>query len=143
MSKKSKQGLPRLRQLKERRAFTELMLGLDKLFREAFEYDRHIGKFEARYILELRPVFQTVIANHIKGKTSTAHGIAKDIGIPRTTVLRILDDLILLDWVERSGSQYWISEYTARLPTMKRAAYRKAVELVIDTAKELQSKSKK
>ena len=143
MSKKSKQELPRLHRLKERRVFTELMLGLDKLFRETFEHDRHIGKFEARYILELRPVFQTVIANHIKGKTSTAHGIAKDIGIPRTTVLRILDDLIVLHWVERSRSQYWISANTARLPTLTRESYRKATKLVIDAANELQSKNKK
>ena len=143
MSKKSKQELPRLHRLKERRVFTELMLGLDKLFRETFEHDRHIGKFEPRYILQLRPVFQTVISNHIKGETSTAHGIARDIGIARTTVLRILDDLVRIHWIERSGSQYWISAHTAKLPVMPRAAYRHAAKLVFEAAKELQSSGEK
>jgi DNA-binding MarR family transcriptional regulator len=113
------------------------MLGLDELFRTT------LGQFEARYVLEMRHVFQRVIACHLKGETATAHEIGKHSGLARMTVQRILDDLVRVGWVERAGSHYWLSRRTAKMPVMPRSAYDKATKLVIDAAKELQSKRKK
>lgn len=135
MTKKSKPAhLPRLRRLKERRVFTELMLELDDLFRAT------LGKFDTRYVLEMRHVFQRVLARHIKGETATAHEIAKASGLSRETVRRILDDLVGIGWLDRSGSHFWISADVAESPPM---TYDKATKLVIAAAKELQFRKKK
>jgi hypothetical protein len=139
VTKKSKRAdhLPRLRRAKQRRVFTTLMLGLDDMFRTT------LGQFEARYVLEMRHVFQRVMACHLKGETATAHEIGKHSGLARMTVQRILDDLIDIGWLEHDGSHYWLSRGTAKLPVMPRSAYAKGTKLVIDAAKELQSKRKK
>lgn len=135
MTKKSKPAkLPRLKRLKERRVFTELMLGWDDLFRAI------LGNFDARYALEMRHVHQRVLACHIKGETATAHEISKASGLSRETVRRILDDLVRIGWLDRNGSHFWISAHTAKSPTMP---YDKATKLVIAAAKELRSKKKK
>ncbi len=150
MTKKSKpERLPRLKRLKQRRVFTELMLGLDALFRTTLEgttVEDKKGKkkkFDALYVYEVRPVFQCVIACHIKGKTATAHEIAKHIGLSRETVRRMLDDLVGIGWLDHNGSHFWLSESTAKMPVMPRSAYDKATKLVIAAAKDLQSKKKK
>jgi hypothetical protein len=150
MTKKSKpERLPRLKRLKERRVFTELILGLDDLFRATFEgatIEDKKGKtktFDARYVLEMRHVFQRVLGCHIKGETATAYEIAKHSGLSRETVRRILEDLVHIGWLDRNGSHFWISEATAKLPVMPRSAYDKATRLVIAAAKDLQSKKKK
>ena len=138
MPKKSKpERLPRLKRLKQRRVFTELMVGLDDLFRMTLEgttvedKEGKKKKFDARYVYEVRPVFQRVIACHIKGETATAHEIAKHSGLSRETVRRILDDLIDIGWLDRNGSHFWISESAAKVPVMPRIAYDKATKLVI------------
>jgi hypothetical protein len=138
MTKKSKRAdrLPRLRRTKQRRVFVTLMLALDAMFRET------LGEFEARYVLEMRHVFQRVMACHLKGETATAHEIGKHSGLARMTVQRILDDLVDIGWVTHEGSHYWISPRTAKMPVMPRSVYDRATKLVIDAAKELQSKRK-
>jgi DNA-binding IclR family transcriptional regulator len=113
------------------------MLALDEMFRET------MGQFEARYVLEMRHVFQRVMHCHIKNETATAHEIAKHSGLARMTVQRILDDLVRIGWVEHAGSHYWISKRTAKMPVMPRSVYDRATKLVLDAAKELRSKRKK
>lgn len=114
--------------------FTELLLGWDNLFRTI------LGQFDARYALEMRHVHQRVLACHIKGKTATAHEIAKASGLSRETVRRILDDLVSIGWLDRNGSHFWVSAGIARSPEMP---YDKATKLVLAAAKELRSKKKK
>jgi response regulator of citrate/malate metabolism len=147
MTKKSTpEHLPRLKQYKQRRVFTELMLGLDALFRATLEGMTIEGtkrNIDARYVLEIRHVFQRVLACHLKGETATAHEIAKASGLSRETVRRILDDLVGIRWLDRNGSHFWISARTAKMPAMPLSAYDKATKLVIAAAKELRSKKKK
>jgi hypothetical protein len=139
MTKRSKRvdRLPRLKRVKERRVFADLMLGLDDLFRTT------LGQFEARKVLEMRHVFQRVMRCHLKGETATAHEIARHSGLARMTVARTLNDLVRIGWLQRDGSHFYLSKRTARLPTMPRTAYAKAIKLVIDAARDLQSKRKK
>lgn len=124
------------------------MRGLDRLFQKALiaqitpAFKKKHRKGICRYIYEMRPVFQDVILDSLDDKTSTAQRLAKSTGMKRTTVLRILDDLILLRWVVRRGSHYWISPRTARMPSMARHAYTDGIKLIADVNKELQAKKK-
>jgi DNA-binding GntR family transcriptional regulator len=136
-SKRAKKPM-RLKMLKQRRAFTNLMLGLDDIFRDVLGH-----KYKPAHIMELRHVYQRIIANHLDGEPSTALGLAKRSGIPRETIRRILKDLRAVRWVVRNAEGYWVSPRIVKLPVMPQEAYARATVLVLAAAKELQRSTKK
>lgn len=51
-----------------------------------------------------------VKVGHVEGKGMTASGIAGYLDIPRTTVLRRLDELCVAGIVHKSARRYWMVE---------------------------------
>ena len=135
----NKKPLPKLARAEHRRIIMDLMLGLDHLFCKTLIYTG----YNAREILEIRPIYQTVMRNHLNGQRSTAQRVAKAIGVSRGTVRRCLDALVKIGWLDHHRSQYWISVATARMPTMPRSAYLQAFKLLEQAHKRWRALRKK
>jgi hypothetical protein len=56
-------------------------------------------------------VLRAVVIGHLRGRPMTTRGIARYIGMPRTTVLRRLQFLLRHDYVRRSGRAYCLTEH--------------------------------
>jgi hypothetical protein len=88
-----------------RRRNARLLLDIGRIWHEAIYRDT--SNFGAS--LGGLFVYAAVVLGHAEGRYMTATKISLFLDIPRTTVLRRLDELIDLDWVVKKNSLYYVS----------------------------------
>jgi predicted transcriptional regulator len=85
-------------------------------------------------------VLRAVVIGHLRGSPMTTRGIARYIGMPRTTVSRRLQFLLRLDYIRRNRRAYCLSErYLSAPPT----ALNEAIKIILETADALRAEAKK
>jgi DNA-binding IclR family transcriptional regulator len=72
----------------------------------------------------------------------TLSRLSRATGVPRPTLLRKLDTLIELEYVERRGRHYYLGSGASSPPGVDKISHR-IVQLILLTAKELSEMDKK
>jgi hypothetical protein len=85
-------------------------------------------------------VLRAIVIGHLRGRPMTTRGIARYIGMPRTTVLRRLQYLLRLDYVRRNGRTYCLSERYLGAPPK---ALNEAIKIILQTADALRAEHRK
>jgi hypothetical protein len=115
---------------RDRLRINRLMLDLARCF-----YDIGYGENNFGGIIDNMFVGACVAIGHAEGRPMNATKVAHYLDMPRTTVLRKLEELVELGLLERTGTYYYISEQR-----MNAGADRllRANQLIIAAYKDLQ-----
>jgi hypothetical protein len=98
-----------MRNRAERMAVGKAYIDLTRRFRQSF-HQATKGVYEERVDCELFLVVSAVVVGHAEDKPMSATKIAHYLELPRTTVLRKLEQLVISGAFERHGNSYMLSK---------------------------------
>jgi DNA-binding MarR family transcriptional regulator len=121
----------RIQFARERMLLSRLYLGLIQTMNDDYgaEFAKHSDSATYRTI-GIYVFLRTVMCSPVRAST-----IAHVLKIPRATVLRRLNDMVKLGYVERVGSAYRMTD-KVNIPDLKQKLQRR-VDMILTTAREL------